>query len=230
MDDREQLMNWQKTRDPEEFTKLFIRYQPVVGSVVNKFRTTGLPVPTLRAQANTQLIKAFETYSGNKETQPITHIYNSLLKVQRTANESLMSGHIPEARNMKRATFNIVKENLTDTLGREPSVDELSDELKFDKRETIRMLEETSKGEVNASRAPFDFFGSSTKSAHPDKILIEYMHSDLPEIQKIILEHSVPYFGKEQLNNKEIAQRLKTNEMYVGREKRKMAEKIKSYR
>jgi DNA-directed RNA polymerase specialized sigma subunit len=230
MDDREQLLNWQKSRDPDEFVKLYIRYQPVVGSVVNKFKTTGLPQATIRAQANSQLIKAMETYNGNKETQPITHIFNSLLKVQRTANESLMSGHIPEARNMKRATFNIVKENLTDTLGREPSIDELSDELKFDKRETVRMLEETSKGETSASHAPFDFYGSSTKTQHPDRILIEFMHSELPEKQKIILEHTVPYFGKEQLNNKEIAKRLKTNEMYIGREKRKMAEKIKSYR
>lgn len=230
MDDKEQLTTWQKTHDPELLMGMMIRYRPVINSVVNKYKTTGIPPASLRAVATTQMLKSFDTYDVNKNVEPITHLYNNLLKLQRISSASLLSGHIPENRSLKRATFNIVKENLENDLGREASVDELSDELKFDKRETIRMLEETSKGEVNASRAPFDFFGSSTKSAHPDKILIEYMHSDLPEIQKIILEHSVPYFGKEQLNNKEIAKRLNTNEMYVHREKRKMAEKIKSYR
>ena len=52
MDDKEEIMKWQTTRDPQVFAGLVGRYQPVVNSVVNKYRTTGLAPATLRAQAS----------------------------------------------------------------------------------------------------------------------------------------------------------------------------------
>ena len=227
--DKEQLLEWQKTKSPELFAALYGRYQPLIGSVVSKYRTTGLAPATLRANANVQLLKAFESYDGSHNTQPITHIYNALNKVQRLASESLLSGHIPEARNMKRATFAIVKENLQDQLGREASVDELSDELAWSPRETQRMLSEE-KGETTASGAAFDFYGSSTKQMPKDVELIQYMYHELNPTQKIIFEHTFPYYGKQQMNNKELAKILSTSEMAIHREKKKMSDKIKSYR
>lgn len=229
MDDKEQLMSWQQTRDPEEFTKLYLRYQPVVGSIVNKFKTTGLPIATLRAQANTQLIKAFDTYNPHKDTLPITHIYNSLQKVQRTASESLISGHIPEARNMKRATFTIVQDNLTDQLGREPNSHEMADELGWNLKEVDRMQSEM-KGEATASNAPFDFYGNSTRGESKDKVLVDYLYHELPNKQKKIFEYTFGYAGNPILNNKEIAKRMKTNEMDIHRQKKQMSKRIMEMR
>ena len=226
MDDKEQLLEWQKTKDPEAFAKLVIRYQPVVNSVVNKYRTTGLPPATLRAQATVQLIKAFETYNPDKKTQPTTHIWNNLQKVQRIASESLMSGHIPEARNLKRSTFTIVQDNLTDQLGREPNVHEMSDELGWDTREVERMNSEM-KGETTASNAPFDFYGSSTKGKSKDKVLIDYLYYELSGIEKKIFEYTFGYGGNQKLNNKEIAKALNINEMQVHRIKQSMSQRIK---
>ena len=125
--DQAMIMQWQKTSDPQLFADLVVRYQPVINSVVNKYRTVGVSPSTLRAQATTQLIKAINSYDPNKGAQPTTHIWNNLQKVQRLASESQMSGHIPENRNLKRATFTITRDNLTDRLGREPNVDEMSD-------------------------------------------------------------------------------------------------------
>jgi DNA-directed RNA polymerase specialized sigma subunit len=229
MDDREQLLNWQKSRDPEEFTKLYIRYQPIINSTVNKFKTTGLPISTLRAMGNAQLIKSFESYKGYKETQPITHIYNNLLKIQRAASESLLSGHIPEARSNKRVTFNIVKENLEDELGRPANNSEIADSLNWNIKEVDRM-EAESKGEATASSAPFDFYGNSNVNESKDSVLLSYLYNELHGDEKLVFEYSTGYGGKKMLNNKEIARLMHTNEMAIGRMKRKMAEKIKSYR
>lgn len=229
MDDREELMNWQKSRNPTDFAKLVIRYQPALNFVVNKYRTTGLPPATLKAQATTQLIKAFESYDGSKGAAPITHIYNGLQKVQRSASESLMSGHVPEARSMKRSTFTIVRDNLSDSLGREPSNAEMADELSWNVKEVDRMQSEM-KGETTASNAPFDFYGNSTKGESKDRVLVDYLYHELDGPQKVIFEHTFPFYGKEQLNNKEIAKRLNTSEMYVHREKKKLSNKIQKMR
>lgn len=229
MDDKEQILDWQKTRDPTTFANLIIRYQPVVNSVVNKYRTVGLAPATLRAQATTQLIKAFDSYNPDKGTQPTTHIWNNLQKVQRMASESLMSGHIPENRNLKKATFNIVKDNLTEQLGRDPAVDEMADELKWNKKEVGRMMNEL-KGEITASNAEFDFYGNATTSTGKDKELADYLYTELTGPQKVIFEHTFGYGGKELLNNKEIAGRLRMNEMAVHRMKKQMSERIQEMR
>ena len=229
MDDKQQLTEWQKTHDPSLFANLIIRYQPVLNSVVNKFKTTGLPVATLKAEATTQLIKSFESYNPNMGTQPTTHIWNGLQKVQRLASESLMSGHIPEVRNMKKSTFTIIQDNLTDQLGREPNNAEMADELGWNIKEVDRMQSEM-KGETTASNAPFDFYGSSTRGESKDKILIDYLYNELHGPEKVILEHTIGYGGKKILNNKEIAEKLNINEMQVHRMKKSMAERIKRMR
>lgn len=227
--DKNNILEWQKTKDPYLFADLMIRYQPVVNSVVNRYSTTGVAPATLRAQASSQLIKSFRSYDPDKGTQPTTHIWNNLQKVQRIASESLMSGHIPENRNLKKATFNIVKQNLEDRLGYEPSLADLSDELKWNKKETARMLNEIN-GETTASRAEFDFYGNSISKEHKDKALADYLYHELDGKEKIIFEHTFGFGGKPVLKNKEIAKKLNVNEMFVHRTKKKMSDKIRDMR
>lgn len=229
LNDRDKLVEWQKSKDPKLFADLIIRYQPVVNSVVNRYSTVGVAPATLRAQATSQLIKAFDSYKPDKGAQPTTHIWNNLQKVQRIASESQISGHIPEHRNLKRATFTIVKQNLEDRLGYEPSTAELSDELNWNKKETARMLNEV-QGETTASKAAFDFYGNSITKEHKDKALVDYLYHELDGKDKVIFEHTFGFAGKPILNNKEIAKKLRVNEMFVHRSKKRLSEKVKGMR
>jgi len=229
LNDAEKIRQWQESKDPRLFADLIIRYQPVVNSVVNRYSTVGVAPATLRAQATSQLIKAFGSYDPTKGAQPTTHIWNNLQKVQRIASESQISGHIPENRNLKRATFTIVKQNLEDRLGYEPSTADLADELNWNKKETARMLNEVS-GETTASKAAFDFYGNATTSEHKDKALVDYLYHELDGKDKVIFEHTFGFAGKPILNNKEIANKLHVNEMYVHRAKKKMSGKIMEMR
>jgi len=229
MDDKEKIMEWQRTKDPNLFAELVIRYQPVVNSVVKRYSTVGVAPATLRANATSQMIKAFGSYDGSMGAQPTTHIWNNLQKVQRIATESQISGHIPENRNLKRATFTIVKQNLEDRLGYEPSTSELSDELSWNKKETARMLNEVT-GETTASKAAFDFYGNSITKENPDKALVDYLYHELNGKDKVIFEHTFGYGGKPVLNNKEIAKKLRVNEMFVHRAKQKMSSRVREMR
>lgn len=223
------IVEWQKNKDPTLFSQLLIRYKPVMESVVNQYRTVGVSPSTLRANAQSQMIKAFVSYDPSKETQPITHIYNNMKKVQRVASESLMSGHIPEARGMKRATFQSALINLTDRLGYEPNIDQVSDELGWNKKEAARMYSELS-GETTASGAKFDFYGNATQAESKDKVLADLLYHELEDKDKVIFEHTFGYAGKPVLTNKEIAKKLNVNDMWITRRKRAMSDKIASYR
>ncbi len=229
LDDREKIVQWQKSKDPKLFANLIIRYQPVVNSVVNRYSTVGVAPATLRAQATSQLVRAFKSYNPDKGAQPTTHIWNNLQKVQRIASESQISGHIPEHRNLKRATFTIVKQNLEDRLGYEPNTDELSDELNWNKKETARMLNEVH-GETTASNAAFDFYGNSVTKEHKDKALVDYLYHELDGKDKVIFEHTFGYAGKPVLSNKEMAKKLRVNEMFVHRTKKKLSNRVREMR
>jgi DNA-directed RNA polymerase specialized sigma subunit len=226
-EDIDAMVHWQKTKDPKEFANLVMRYQPVVNQVVNKYKTVGVSPATLKAQATVQMIKAFESYDPNKGAAPTTHIWNSLQKVQRIASESLSSGHIPEHRNLKRATFMTVRENLKDRLGYDPSVADMADELNWDVNEVSRMNSE-SFNEITSSS--LDFYSSPLVAANKDKELVDYMYNSLSGQDKVIFEHTFGFGGKPILNNKQIAQKLNVNEMAVHRAKKKLSQQIKDYR
>jgi len=223
------IMQWQKTKDPVLFSELSMRYKPVIESVVGHYRTVGVSPSTLRANAQSQMIKAFNSYDPTLGTQPITHIYNNLKKVQRVASESLISGHIPEARNLKRATFRTAVINLTDRLGYEPNIDQISDELGWNRKESARMINELS-GETTASKASFDFYGNAVQAESKDKALADYLYQELEDKDKVIFEHTFGYAGKPILSNKDIAKKLNVNDMWITRRKRAMSNKIASYR
>jgi DNA-directed RNA polymerase specialized sigma subunit len=225
----QQILDWQKKRDPTAFTELVFKYQPIVNSVVNKYRTVGVSPSTLRAQASTQLIKALNTFKPDMGAKPSTHIWNQMQKVQRVATESLSSGHMPEYRSQKRSMFVTVRDNLEDRLGYEPNIDEMADELSWDRKEVARMNSELG-GEVTASQADFDFFGNAVRGKSRDMILADYLYHDLKGKEKTVFEHVFGFGGKPILNNKEIAKKLNTNEMAVVRMRRSMAGKIKEYR
>ena len=228
-DDIAKIKDWQKTGNENKLSELIIRYQPIVHSITNRYRTTGVAPATLRAKANSQLLKAFKSYDSSKGASPVTHIWNNLQKVQRTATESLQSGHIPEYRNLKKSTFTIVIDNLTDQLGREPSVSEMADELGWSQSEVGRMNNELS-GEITASGAEFDFYGNAVTQEPKDKLLADYLYHELDNKDKIIFEHTFGYGGKKILKNKELAIKLHTNEMAIHRSKNRLADKIRSYR
>ncbi len=221
--------SWQKTRDPETFGKLITRFNPLVYKFAHQYSGTGVSKQALTTKARAQLIKSLNTYDPKNNTQPITHVYNNMKKLNRMASESLTSGHIPEARSLKMATFKSTVDNLNDRLGRDASTDEIADELSWDPVEVGRMNSELS-GETTASKAGFDFYGNSTQEESADKALVDYMYMELKGPEKVIFEHTFGYGGKPVLKNKEIATKLNTNEMYVSRTKKKLSGRLKEYR
>ena len=223
------IEHWQKTKDPETFGKLMIRWNPVVTKFTNQYGQSGVSKNAVNAQARTQLIKSMSTYNSNAGTQPITHIYNGMKKLNRTANESLTSGHIPEARSIQMATYRSSVDNMADRFGRDPNIDEIADELGWDKKEVVRMNSELN-GETTASNAEFDFYGNAVSMTSEDKMLADYMYQELDGKDKLIFEHTFGYGGKPILNNKELASKAGTNEMAINRAKKSMSNRLRSYR
>lgn len=226
-DDMAKVFEWQQNRDPAVYTELVTRFRPITESFVKSFKTSGVSPLALRAQADAQMIKAIGTYKPNMSTAPSTHIWNNLQKIKRVSMRSLQSGHIPEHRNLKRSTFITIKDNMTDRLGYEPSMAEISDELGWSMEETSRMDNELGH-EVPESMLENQFY-KSTDGSQKEKALADYLYMELDGKEKKVFEWTFGYGGKPILNSREIAQKLGDNEMFVSRTKKKLAQKLKGF-
>ena len=84
-------------------------------------------------------------------------------------------------------------------------------------------------GEVTASNAEFDFYGNARQFENKDMALANYLYNELEGKDQVIFEHTFGYGGKSILKNKELAKKLKTNEMFIHRAKKRLADKIREY-
>lgn len=234
MTEIEKIEYWQKTKDPEMFKELLSIYAPMRRSVVNKYRTTGMNISTLETQAITQNIRSLKSYKpgmgAGAGASPTTHMYNGLKKVQRNASESLMSGHVPEARGMQLSTYKILKDNLQDQYGFEPNTKMMADEMGWSMKETSRAERELH-GETTASNAEFDFYGNSTQQKSTDKQITDYLYHELKDAEKTVYEYTFGVGGKPKLDkNKDIAKAMGVNAMFISRKKSAIGKKIKDKR
>lgn len=228
-DDSEAVTHWQKTSDPQLLAELMIRFRPTIHSAIGRYSTTGMNPIALKAIANDNTIKALSVYDPSKGTVPNTHIFGYLKKLQRSAQDSLTSGSMPEHRSMKMAQYSTMKQSHIDQYGREPSMDETAEELGWSHKEVERMEKELG-GEVAASKAESDFFGHSTAFEHQDRALADLFYLEAHPKDKVIMEHTFGIGGKPILTNKEIATKLGTYEMDITRSKRKISKQITGYR
>ena len=222
---------WKKTGDDNKALQLMQSYQPLIFNTVNKFSSSNVPRSVLAAEGQRLAFDAIKTYDPKKGAGLNTHIHNNLRNLNRMTYENMSVGNIPESRAMKVVTFKNVKTNLEDKLGRDPSMSEMADEIGWSHAEVGRMEHELA-GELSTGKVEgaSEFYGQAINNMGHDQELVNYMYHELSGKDKVIFEHTFGYGGKPLLNNKEIAKKLRTNEMAITRSKRKMATKIQSYK
>lgn len=223
-------VEWKGSQDPNKMFQLMHSYQPLIHSTTNRYRAAGLPRSVLNAEGQRLAIDAIKTYDPKRGASLNTHIYNNLRNVNRLVYKNIQVGKIPEVRGMKIATYRNLKSNMEDRLGREPAIDEMADELGWSVAEADRMEREL-RVELTAAKiegAPF--YGQATTHANRELELMRYLYHELSGPDKVIFEHIFGYGGKSILTNKEIAQKLHTNEMAITRAKRRLSSKIRSYK
>lgn len=221
--------DWKKTGDDNKALQLMQSYQPLIFSSVNKFSSANVPKSVLVAEGQKLAFDAIKSYDPKRGAALNTHIHNNLRNLNRIVYENVNVGKIPEARSMKAVTFMNVKSNLTDRLSREPSISEVADEMSWSEREVSRMENELA-GELTTGKIEgAEFYGQALNKMGKDQELMSYAYNDLTGKDKVIFEHSTGYGGKPVLSNKDIAKKLRTNEMAITRAKRRLAEQIKSY-
>lgn len=165
-----------------------------------------VPLHVVTAEAYRLAKEAAKTYqpaSGNKFS---THLVNSLKKLSRLSTKYGGILRVPENKQFKIHRMNQAEEELRNELGREPSLAELSQATGMGLSE-LTSLKQSRKREVNVSNlaySPVFIEGDNDDWVH-------FVYHDLPQRDKVIMEHKTGFGGKKILSNDQLAKMLNTS-------------------
>jgi DNA-directed RNA polymerase specialized sigma subunit len=220
----ELYLRWQQTKDPEAFKQLYKHFEPMLTQVVNKWNANLNPA-SLKAQGKVQLLKALQTYDPSKGTQLATHVYNYFQKLSRYSMYYGEAVRMPENLRLKVGKLLAAQDALRERLRREPTVNELAEELKWPKKEVERIQSYIySEGAESAAETPHAF-----DEYHPTEAMLEAFYNSLPAEEQLVFEHLTGYGGKPILKATEIAKKLGWSDAKVSQVRKRIAEKAKKW-
>jgi RNA polymerase nonessential primary-like sigma factor len=214
---------WKKNKSNENLKSVLDILKPTIEVNTNKM-TGNLPRSAVKAQMIGLTIKYLDDYDS-KKSKLNTYIENTAgQKLHRYVYEHQNLGTIPEPRISKVGTYNRVRANLEDGLGRPPTPAELGDELKWSKKQVMLFQKELRRDLVQDSQY-VNIYDDSR--ADIDEHL-SLLHSELYGTDKQVMEHLYGLEGKAILTNSEIANKLGISQSMVTQIKTKLANRLRS--
>lgn len=208
-DELELWKKYKNTGDKHALSQLMLSMKPLVKSRVAPWtKNSPLPTSAVEAEGMKLLRHAIDTYDPIKGAQLKTHAWHGLNKIHRYGYTYQNVGSIPEPRAAKVGSYQNAEEMLKDKFGREPTVEELNDELGWGISDIKAMREELRRDlSLDETLGPVSFNKSDigTEALH-------LVYHDANPIQKLVMEYTFDEFeGKPTIggNAKEIAKQLK---------------------
>ncbi len=128
--DLELWQEWKKTRNPATLSKLLDRLHPLIVRETGKWQSS-VPQVALEAKARILTVEALESYNPNMGAAIGTHITSRLRKLSRSVYPYQNVARLPENKQLLYNTFQVAQNRLLDAHGREPTTEEIADELRW---------------------------------------------------------------------------------------------------
>jgi DNA-directed RNA polymerase sigma subunit (sigma70/sigma32) len=221
---------WEQWRQGKEEARvdLLRSLNPIIQKNVNKFAASGLPRSAVETEARRLVLQSFETYDPTKSAVA-THATNHLKHLQRFVLEYQNIGKIPEHRGLAITKYKSIHRQIKEDLGREPTIVELADELKWSNSEVMRMQSELRSDLTISSFGDEDepYIESIFHEIPETEEIAELLYYESDPEEQVILEHWLQSTRTgERLPYSEIALKLNKPESYVKRKANELGEKI----
>lgn len=217
---------WRGNETPESSLRLLDAFRPMIRQEVGRQSGT-LPTSFLDVEAKRLAFDAFDSFDPKRGTRLSTHVGNRLKGLARVNYTYQNALRMPEDRQRKFNVFMTAKRKLEESLGREPSIAELSRELVWSDKE-VGMMEkavhrETPEHSDVAVGTPAHYISGAGR----DTAVVDYIYHDLGPEEKIIFEAVTGYSNHPILSIKELAASLRMSESQIRRRRDKLVKKIK---
>lgn len=210
--------------------ELYKQMKGLIHDRTNRFRGRGIPMVAVESKGREQFKKALDTYDPKFGTKLSTHVTNYLKQVNNYVRDYKDFARIPQNRTLEIDNYSKTKAELEVELGREPSAQEMAEELKWDINNVNRMENELKRKELSSTGLEESLFSQNFDKDSRTKETIDLVYSELGGREQAVMEYLLGMNGKPKLKGKEIAKALNTSPATISRVRRKIADKIEEYR
>jgi DNA-directed RNA polymerase specialized sigma subunit len=224
------LHTWRANgQQPEHLQPLIQAYNPVVNQKIKQWKAPSVPESAFRAELHGHLIKAFETYDPNRGAQLSTHVENRLRKAMRYNANYQNVARIPEGQIRKIAPIRLAQQELKDSLGRDPTHDEIADHLGMAPKQVARVM-----GSLRAD-IPDSAFESqpddTMKQMGRDREVLSLLPTTLSHEERTVFHHIFGTEGHQKIDStNDLAKKLGKSPSQISRIKTSILKKYEEYK
>lgn len=218
--DLELWKEWKKTGNPATLQKLLDRLQPLIYRETSKWSGT-VPGPALEARAKRLAVEALESYNPNMGAAIGTHVTSRLRKVSRHVYPYQNVARLPENKQLLYNTYQVAHSKLYDDFGREPTTEEMRDELQWSYKKVKEYHHTIGRRELVESEGANIDFGE-----HEASPLVDFYYHGLAPKDQLLFEDIVGYGGKRPMSNPELMRKYNLTQGQLSHKKRKFVNDI----
>lgn len=218
--DLEIWRQWKASNDPQHMKELLDRMNPLIQREVQKWGAA-VPREALESKGRLLTVQALKSYDPSRGAAIGTHVTSRLRKLSRDVYPYQNVARLPENKQLLYNTFQVATNNLVDQHGREPTTDELADELGWTLRKVTDFQKSFSRRELVESAGSFMEEGST------DDGLIDFYHHGLTPADKLMFEDLIGYKSRNALNNAQLMKKYVLTQGQLSYKKRKFINDLK---
>lgn len=212
--DLELWRQWKSSNDPEHLKQLLDRMNPLIQREVQKWGSA-VPREALESKGRLLTVQALRSYDPTRGAAIGTHVTSRLRKLSRDVYPYQNVARLPENKQLLYNTFQVATNNLVDQHGREPTNEELAQELGWSPRKVGDFQKSFSRRELVESAGAFMDEGSA------DDGLVDFYHHGLAPKDQTMFEDLVGFKGKPALNNAQLMKKHDLTQGQLSYQKRK---------
>jgi DNA-directed RNA polymerase sigma subunit (sigma70/sigma32) len=164
---------------------------------------TNLPLITVQIEAYKLAREAARTFNPSAGFKFSTHLVNSLKKLSRLSTQYGNVLRVPENVQFGVNKVQNIEKDLEHTLGRSPTLEEISHHSGFSQKAVTNMLNtrKSTTGLSSMFEAPAMFDSANDE-------WVQFVYHDLSDTDKLIFEHKTGFSGKKILDNSALSKKL----------------------
>ncbi len=223
--DLELWREYKRTKSKQVRDQLLRNFSGLIHGQVNKW-SGSIPRDVLLNEAKIMAIKALDSYNENKGTALSTHITNNLQPLSRIVYQHQNTARLPENVTLRMNSYNSAKSYLSSETGREPTTDELVNELGWSPREISRIETYNRKDLVESGSPVSGDFHNRKMYQDSDEDLLSAIYMDLLPQEKKLFEHTTGFNNKPILSNPDLTKALGISQSQLSYQKSLLKSKI----
>jgi DNA-directed RNA polymerase specialized sigma subunit len=213
---------WSKNPTPANLSSVLRSIDPVISGSISRY--PNISPSLLRSESKRLAIQAVKSYKPGTGASLSTHVFGHLRPLGRFAERTTRVINVPRDFKTEVASLVRARQDFMESEGREPSDSEIQDILGVSKSKLRKLnagaFYELPEGQVEGD---IDVEGSESPELN---LWTEYVYHDLPERDRMIMDHRLGRNGRPILEPNQIAQVMGIDPSYVRKRTTAISKKI----